>query len=96
MSSLHAFLRDYVQFNYSVSEIVEKYRKRVSEDKYMILSRWDEKERKNEVFAVKCAKRGNDVYRFRAARRFKGLCSMADDLVFFKPKDRGVKKTRAL
>ena len=29
-------------------------------------------------------------------RRFKGLCSKADDLVFFNPKDRGVKKTRAL
>ncbi|MCW3994482.1 MAG: hypothetical protein NWE85_07985, partial [Candidatus Bathyarchaeota archaeon] len=68
----------------------------MSDDKYMILSRYNEKEWKNEFFAVKCAKRGNDVYRFRVYRRFKGLCSMADDLIFFNPKDRGKKKTRAL
>jgi len=96
MSSLHAFLRDYIQFNYSVPEIVERYVDWVSEVKYMILSRWNEMESKNEVFAVKCAKRGNDVYRFRVSRRFKGLSSMTEDLVFFNPKDRGIKKTRAL
>jgi len=94
MSSLHAFLRDYIKFNYSVPEIVERYEEWVSEVKYMILTRWNGS--KNEVFAVKCAKRGNDVYRWRVSRRFKGLCSMADDVVFFNPKDRGVKKTRAL
>ena len=60
----------------------------------MILSRWDGS--KNEVFAVKCAKRGNDVYRWRVYRRFQGLSSRADELVFFNPKDRGAKKTRAL
>jgi len=94
MSSLKAFLRDYLQFNYSVPEIIERYVEWGSEVKYMILSRWDGS--KNEVYAVKCAKRGNDVYRWRVSRRFKGLCSMAEDLVFFDPKDRGVKKTRAL
>jgi len=62
----------------------------------MILSRWNEVECNNEVFAVKCAKRGNDVYRWRVSRRFKGLSSMAEEIVFFNPKDRGVKKTRAL
>lgn len=96
MASLNAFLRDYLQFNYSVSEIVERYVEWVSEDKYMILSRWDERELRNEVFAVKCAKRGNDVYRFRVYRRFKDLCSMSDDLVFFNVKDREVKRTGAL
>jgi len=94
MSSLKAFLRDYLQFNYSVPEIVEQYVEWVNDVKYMILSRWDGS--KNEVFAVKCAKRGNDVYRWRVYRRFKGLCSWADDLVFFNPKDRGAKRTRAL
>lgn len=89
MSSLHAFLRDYLKFNYTVPEIEERYVQWVSEVKYMILSRWNEMESKNEVFAVKCAKRGNDVYRFRVSRRFRGLCSMADDVVFFNPKDRG-------
>ena len=96
MSSLHAFLRDYIKFNYSVPEIEERYVEWVSEVKYMILTRWNEEKWKNDVFAVKCAKRGNDVYRFRVYRRFKGLCSLAEDLVFFNPKDRGVKKTRAL
>jgi len=94
MGSLKAFLRDYLQLNYSVPEIVEQYVEWVNDDKYMILSRWDGS--KNEVFAVKCAKRGNDVYRWRVYRRFKGLCSMADDVVFFNPKDRGAKRTRAL
>jgi len=96
MSSLHAFLRDYIQFNYSVPEIVERYAEWVSDDRYMILSRWNEKKRKNEFFAVKCAKRGNDVHRFRVYRRFRGLSSMADDLIFFNPKNRGKKTTRAL
>jgi hypothetical protein len=96
MSSLKAFLRDYIQFNYSVSEIVDRYVEWVSEDKYMILSRWNRKKWKNDVFAVKCAKRGNDVYRSRVYHRFKGLCSKAEKLTFFNPKDRGTKKTRAL
>ena len=94
MVSLKAFLRDYLQFNYSVPEIVEQYVEWVNDVKYMILSRRDGF--KNEIFAVKCAKRGNDVNRWRVYRRFKGLCSMADDLVFFNRKDRGAKKTRAL
>ena len=51
---------------------------------------------KNDVFAVKCAKRGNDVYRSRVYHRFKGLCSKAENLTFFNPEDRGTKKTRAL
>lgn len=96
MVSLKAFLRDYLQWNYSVSEIVEHYEEWVSEDMYMILSRWNKIENRNEVFAVKCAKRGNDVYRFRVYHRFKDLCSMADDLVFFDAKTRGAKRTRAL
>jgi len=51
----------------------------------------------NEVFAIKCSKRGNDVYRQRVYRRFKGLASLADKTPFFNPKDRNQnKKTRAL
>jgi len=96
LSSLKAFLRDYVQFDYSVPEIVEHYVEWVNDVRYMILSRWNQKEWKNDVFAVKCAKRGNDVYRYRVYRRFKGLTSKAGDLVFFNSKDRGSKNTRAL
>ena len=94
MVSLHAFLRDYLQFNYSVAEIVERYCEWVNVVTYMILSR--AYGLKNEFFAVKCAKRGNDVYRFRVYRRFKGLCSRVEDQTFFNPKERGTKRTRAL
>jgi hypothetical protein len=46
---------------------------------------------------LKCSKRGNDVYRHRVYRRFKGLASLADKTVFFDPKSRRQnKKTRAL
>jgi hypothetical protein len=92
--SLNAFLRDYIQYNYSVPEIVDRFVDWVQDEKCMILSRWNGS--KNEVYAVKCAKRGNDVYRSRVYQRFKGLCSKAENLVFFNPKDRGTKKTRAL
>ena len=51
----------------------------------------------SDYFAVKCSKRGNDVYRNRVYRRFKGLASLAEKTVFFNPKDRNQnKKTRAL
>ena len=51
----------------------------------------------SEVFAVKCAKRGNDVYRKRIFRRFKELLELVEKVNFFNPKDRrGDKKTRAL
>ena len=51
----------------------------------------------SETFAIKCSKRGNDVYLFRVYCRFKGLSSFAEKVVFFNPKDRGGnKKTRAL
>jgi len=62
----------------------------------MILTRWNKRLQRNETFAVKCAKRGNDVYRYRVNKRFKGLSSMAKETVFFNPKERGIKKTQAL
>jgi hypothetical protein len=62
----------------------------------MILSRWNKEEWKNDVYAVKCAKRGNDVYRSRVESRFKGLARKAADFEFFDPRARGAKATRAL
>jgi len=51
----------------------------------------------SDYFALKCSKRGNDVYRHRVYCRFKGLASIAEKTVFFNPKDRNKnKKTRAL
>ena len=62
----------------------------------MILSKWNRKKSKNDVFAVKCAKRGNDVYHSRVESRFRGLSLKAENLVFFNPEDRGEKHTSAL
>ena len=50
----------------------------------------------SDYFALKCSKRGNDVYRQRVYRRFKELV-FADQTVFFNPKDRNLNIiTRAL
>jgi hypothetical protein len=49
-----------------------------------------------EVFAIKCSKRGNDVYRSRVYRRFKEPFSLIKNLVFFNRKIRRNRKTRAL
>lgn len=94
--SLSAFLRDYAKFNYSDDEIVDRYIPWVKEDKYMILTRWNEEKWTNDVFAVKCSKRGNDVYKSRVLRRFSGLCKQAGDVIFFNRKNREKKTTKAL
>jgi len=62
----------------------------------MILTKWNKKKWRNDVFAVKCAKRGNDVYVSRVKSRFRGVCRRSEDLTFFNPKDRGHKETSAL
>jgi hypothetical protein len=94
--SLRGFSKDYLRLNYSIDEIVEKYQEWVSEVTYMILSKWNKVEWKNDVFAVKCSKRGNDVYSSRVERRFRGLSNKIEDLIFFNPKDRSEKHTSAL
>jgi hypothetical protein len=62
----------------------------------MILTKWNKKKWRNDVYAVKCAKRGNDVYRSRVESRFRGLRRYSEDITFFNPKDRGKKETSAL
>jgi hypothetical protein len=94
--SLCLFLKDYLRLNFDLQRIVEKYSEWVSDDTYMILSRWNKEEWKNDVYAVKCAKRGNDVYRSRVESRFRGLAYKAADFEFFEPRARGAKATRAL
>lgn len=96
MVSLRGFRKDYLRLNFSVEEIVENYKQWASEATYMILSKWNKVEWKNDVFAVKCAKRGNDVYKMRVKRRFSGLIGKTDNLSFFNPKERGEKTTCAL
>ncbi len=93
MPSLRGFLKDYLKQNFSVEEIVEKYEEWVSESTYMILSKWNKEKWKNDVFAIKCSKRGNDIYRHRVKERFVGLSHKSEQLEFFNPKDRIADKT---
>ncbi len=97
MSSRKQVLAYHQIFPYSLSEIVNKYLEWLSDVKYMILNKIHLGTFESEVFAVKCSKRGNDVYCYRVYRRFKGLASLAEKTVFFNPKDRNLNKTtRAL
>lgn len=96
MGSLRYVLKEHARLNYSLDQIVEQYVEWVSEVLYMILTKWNSDKWKNDVYAVKCAKRGNDVYRSRVESRFRGLTRYSDNIIFFNPKDRGRKTTRAL
>ena len=96
MVSLNGFRKDYLRLNFPVDEIIRQYKDWASEDTYMILSKWNKEKSKNDVFAVKCAKRGNDVYRSRVKRRFQGLSHKAEALEFFNSAAREAKATRAL
>ena len=88
MVTLNGFRKDYLRLNFSVDEIVRQYKEWVSEATYMILAKWNRKEWKNDVFAVKCAKRGNDVYSSRVKSRFRGLAKKAEELGERKRPDR--------
>ena len=92
MVSLRGFQKDYLRQNFSIDYIVEVFKEWASEATYMILSKLNLDKLKNEVFAVKCAKRGNDVYKSRVKTRFSGLVGRTHDLVFFIPKDRTLQK----
>ncbi|MDI9578409.1 MAG: hypothetical protein QM398_09790, partial [Thermoproteota archaeon] len=73
MVSLNAFQKDYLRQNFPIDYIVEVFKEWTSEPTYMILSKLNLDKLKNDVFAVKCAKRGNDVYKSRVKKRFTGL-----------------------
>jgi hypothetical protein len=97
LASRKIVLEEFEEFGLTIPQIVDRYWKWVSEVKYMILNRINLRTFKSDVFAIKCSKRGNDVYRHRVYRRFKELSSLAEKTVFFNPKDRELnKKTRAL
>jgi hypothetical protein len=93
LTSLREVLKDYIKYNFPLEQITEKYTDWVSEDTYMILSKWNKEKSKNDVYAVKCSKRGNDVYHSRVKSRFVGLSHKAEKLTFFNPKDRSNEKT---
>ncbi len=97
MYSRKAVFEEFEDYGLTIPQIVDRYWKWVSEVKYMILNRMNLRTFKSDVFAIKCSKRGNDVYRYRVYRRFKELASLAEKTAFFNPKDRTInKKTRAL
>jgi hypothetical protein len=96
LGSLRYFLKEHARLNYSLDQIVEQYKIWALEALYMILTKWNKEKWKNDVYAVKCAKRGNDVYRSRVESRFRSLRRYSEDIVFFNPKDRGKKETRGL
>jgi len=78
MPSLRVVLRDEAVYDFSLSEIVDKYTEWILEDQYMILNRIDLRTCKSDVFAVKCSKRGNDKYRSRVYRSFKGVSLLVE------------------
>jgi hypothetical protein len=96
LGSLHYVLKEHARLNYSLDQIVEQYIEWAIEDMYMILTKWNKEKWKNDVYAVKCSKRGNDVYVSRVESRFRGIYNRSEDLTFFNPKDRGHQETRAL
>ena len=63
----------------------------------MILTKLNPEKWTNNLYAVKCSKRGNDIYKTRVKRKFQGVGELSENIVFFNPKDRKKnKKTRAL
>lgn len=80
---------DGIDFNSLVSDF-NKWR---STSEYLVLER--EEDYKKRYFAVKCSKRGNDVYISRVRKRLKPLLD-CEDIEFFNPKDRGFKTTSAI
>ena len=97
MVSLRSFLKDDLIQNYTIEEIVEKYQELETQDTYMVLTKWNKEKWKYDAFAVKCSKRGNDVYKTRVKRKFDGVGELSKNIIFFNPKDRKKnKKTRAL
>jgi hypothetical protein len=73
--------------------LVDYYKTWRSFNEYLLLERIEGDKR--EWFAVKCSKRGNDVYWSRISKRLAGLKDQ-QDIEFFNPKDRGSKTTRAI
>src|SRR4030067_1752645 len=78
MSSLAGYLRKLAEQSfYDFDDIIEKYEVWVLNHRYMVMAHereaWKEEAGQFEYVAVKCAKRGNDVYVSRVDRRLYGL-----------------------
>ena len=97
---LHAvrdlFFRNVIKKN----DIIDYYHRWVTYDEYMLLQREvvdiykDIEKKKVDYIAVKCAKRGNDVYRYRVQKSLSNVFNNLDDIVFFNLKDRNLKNVK--
>ena len=81
-------------------DVIDYYRCWVLHAEYMLLQREttepykDTENRKTDFIAVKCAKRGNDVYRYRVRKSLSNVFNNLDDIVFFSIKDRNLKNIK--
>jgi hypothetical protein len=87
MVSLAGYLRDILEKGvYDIQDIVENFVKWVIEAKYMVMCHLREEWKKSggeyEYVAVKCAKRGNDVYVDRVERRLSGIKARTENVSF--------------
>ncbi len=94
MSPYEKFKSKYLQFDDSIEHIIDQYLVWVRNTIYMIMA--IKIEVNLEYFAVKCSKRGNDVYRSRVNRRFNELLSGINDIHFFNRKKRDGEKNSCL
>ena len=80
---------------FEVDDVVESYQTWVSQDEYLLLQRtiiepsvnastkWD-----SQFIAVKCSKRGNDVYLYRVQKSLSDVLDNLSDISFFNAKER--------
>ena len=78
MASLASYLRELAQRGvFDSQDIIRKYESWVLEDKYMVMAHereaWVSNAGECEYIAVKCAKRGNDVYVSRVGSWLRGI-----------------------
>ncbi|MBD3198049.1 MAG: hypothetical protein GF317_23565 [Candidatus Lokiarchaeota archaeon] len=86
MGYLSHVRNDYVNGQLSFEEVKRKYVSWVNRDEYLVFySEIENKNGENLYYAIKCAKRGNDVYRNRIYKRFRefyDLRKIDNEIVF--------------
>jgi len=85
MSSLAGYLRELAEKGiFDISDIIQQYESWVLEDRFMVLTHereaWVSDAGEMEYIAVKCAKRGNDVYVSRVDSRLYGIGRNVPDI----------------
>jgi hypothetical protein len=83
--------REYFETHDDLGMLVDLYSFWRDSAEYILLRRFDERKDRFVAKAVKCSKRGNDVYVARCRKRFNFLSNMDNDVVFFSPSDFDVK-----